>query len=220
MSEGSDVISTYFRGTVLPAADKDRNLNAQRGFMLAIGAMPNWLFISRFGPLSKLLVRIISSVSLIEKRVNAICSLGSLYRGLCGMIPDEEIHRANVVAVMTALEDYTIDSRGDIGSIVRLAAMRELPHIFQHLSAEFAPQFTGKLLFHMVDKLDRLRLEAVKVLETNGSLSLPWDRLKESNYNPREFYELLRDYDCILCDDVLTGIISSAGSVNMLIVLF
>ncbi|PJF18158.1 Tubulin-specific chaperone D [Paramicrosporidium saccamoebae] len=236
MPEDSEIISTYFRGTVLPAADKDRNINAQRGFMLAIGAMPKWLFISRFGPLSKLLVKVISSTSLIEKRVNAICSLGSLYRSHMGHmshrghrghrglyaetstekifngetpaertltegIPDGEIHRSSVIAVMSALEDYTIDSRGDIGSIVRLAAMRELPSIFCHLFAEFAPQFTGKLLFHMVDKLDKLRLEAVKTLETNSNLSLPWDRLKESNYNPREFFELLRDYDCILCAD-------------------
>lgn len=228
---GSATITTYFRTVVLPTADKDRNLNAQRGNTLAIGAMPLWLFVDRYVPLNKLLTKIIKTTLVIEKRVNAVKSLGALHRELfksaqCA-IPDEQAYQESIETMLGALKDYTVDSRGDIGSVVRLAAMTEAPNLLNHMiiGRQYFHQYIGILLLHLVDKLDKLRLVAIRLLSTYcEGPSLPWKELEESVFNPREFFntitpfssELLRDHS----DEVIVGLISSAGSVNLIIVNF
>lgn len=220
-SPNAAVITDYFRGIVLPAADKDRNLNAQRGFTLAIGVMPVWLYAERFGPLNRLLIKMVEGKNIvIDKRVNAIKSLGSLLLAVKTNnveIPDETSHQEALSALLGALDDYTIDSRGDIGSLVRLAAMQALGNLHAD-----DPRFGGKLVRHMVDKLDKLRIESVKIF---GALSFLEpslsDALVNQGYRVKEFFDLLRPLGAILSRydaDLLDGLLSSAGSVNTLIV--
>lgn len=218
---GSTAIVEYFRGTVLPAADKDRNLNAQRGFTLAIGVFPVWLYIERFAPVNRLLTRIIDNKAvLIEKRVNAIRALGSLLRAIQASrldIPDQESFAAALSVLLAAMDDYTVDSRGDVGSLVRLAAMQA----FGRLGLDDG-RFSGKLVRHLVDKLDKLRIEALKIFAGLFELEPHLYRaLLDRGYNAREFFVLLKPLGARLSSfegDLLTGLLSSAGSVNTLIV--
>jgi hypothetical protein len=218
-ADNSNIISDYFRGVVLPAADKDRNVNAQRGFTLALSAMPGWLFKGRFEPVCRLLFKWISD-GVIERRVNAIHSAGALIRKL-DFIPNEDgPHDQLLQAMLAALEDYSIDSRGDIGSLLRLAAMQELPKaIGSRLAVK--SMLTGALVRHLVDKLDKLRVEAIQILKAHSGLNLPFDKLEESAYNPKHFFASLSGYSMELLAyeaDLFIGLISSAGSVNILIV--
>jgi len=61
-------------------------------------------------------------------------------------------------SVLTAcLDDYTVDSRGDVGSWARIAACESLQPIFKHISPEHIRHTIGKLLRLSVEKLDRVR---------------------------------------------------------------
>lgn len=59
---------------------------------------------------------------------------------------------------MTAsLDDYTVDSRGDVGSWVRMAACESLVPTFRHTSQVNIRGIIGKLLRLSVEKMDRVR---------------------------------------------------------------
>lgn len=219
---GSPLISDFFRGSVLPAADKDRNLNAQRGYTLAIAALPDWLFQERLAPLSKLLVKFIRGGPgiQIEKRINAIRVASVLYgRG--------RVHASAAViddlacTTLEAMDDYTVDARGDVGSLVRLAAMEALPAL---LSGEQAPSYEARLARHLFDKLDKLRRRAIQLFPQ--PVMEAWGTLLEAASDAPRFMALwgispLRDAFAAWSDAMRTaallGLISSAGSVNQLV---
>lgn len=219
---GSPTISDYFRGSILPAADKDRNLHAQRGCTLAIAAFPAWLFQERLLPLSKLLIKFTRGGPgiQIEKQVNAIRVIGSLYGPGCTHAPATVI-RDIADAVLGAMDDYTIDARGDIGSLVRLAAMEVLATLS---SEDQRPCYEAKLARHIFDKLDRLRRRAAQLFPQ--PLPDGWTALLETSFDTVRFMELwsvapLRHFFASWGEPVRTeallGLISSVGSVNPLV---
>ena len=62
------------------------------------------------------------------------------------------------------LDDYTIDSRGDVGSWIRMAACESLVPVFKHTSQEEVRLAIGKLLRLSVEKMDKVRTAAGKTL--------------------------------------------------------
>lgn len=227
---GTALISDFFRGSILPAADKDRNLHAQRGCTLAIAAFPDWLLKERSVPLAKLLTKFIQggSGAQIEKRVNAIRAAGTLYAS--GMsathVPAVAVRDELADTILRAMDDYTVDARGDIGSLVRLEAMEALPTLLgeQHY---LRSQYEAKLARHVFDKLDRLRRRALQLLFPQPPLvEKSWEALVEAAYNASHFLhlwsvsplrELFVSWDELRRSEALLGLISSVGSVNQLV---
>lgn len=175
-------ISDYFRKNILPAADKDRSIHAQKACALAIGAMPAWLIQSRMDPLSKLLFKMVtSSTSSIEKRINALHSLERIYNTMfvtelpidCPTNHSEtskilientsNIKKLLEDAFFEAMQDYTVDARGDIGSHLRLVAIEKGKNIFHHDSRT---TYISILMMNMCDKLDKLRILSATQLKS------------------------------------------------------
>lgn len=224
---GSALISNFFRGSILPAADKDRNLHAQRGCTLAIAAFPDWLLKERLVPLTKLLIKFIQGGpgTQIEKRVNAIRVAGTLYADNIAQIWTTTTTIQDLTdAILRAMDDYTIDARGDVGSLVRLAAMEAL---YALPSEHLRPQYEAKLARHLFDKLDRLRRRALQLLFPQPPLvGESWETLVKVTCNASHFMHLwsappLRELFLAWAEptrsEALLGLISSVGSVNQLV---
>ena len=62
------------------------------------------------------------------------------------------------------LDDYTVDSRGDVGSWIRMAACESLLPIFKHASQQDVRVTIGKLLRLSVEKMDKVRTVAGRTL--------------------------------------------------------
>ena len=65
--------------------------------------------------------------------------------------------------LISCLDDYTVDSRGDVGSWIRMAACESLVPVYKHVTQE-VKMTIGKLLRLSVEKMDRVRLVAGKTL--------------------------------------------------------
>lgn len=160
-----DIMASFFRTVLLPGADKSHDINVQRGYSLALGAMPRWLLLERQRPLAILLCRLAqttSPINDIEKRCNIIESIQRLF-SLSQL--DPEIRENIYVALINLIDDYSIDSRGDVGSKIREAAMKALA-IMTPINVELSIKFMGKLLSQAVDRLDRVRWTAFEILSS------------------------------------------------------
>lgn len=62
------------------------------------------------------------------------------------------------------LDDYTVDSRGDVGSWIRMAACESLVPVFEHTSQEEVRLTIGMLLRLSVEKMDKVRTVAGRTL--------------------------------------------------------
>jgi tubulin-specific chaperone D len=63
-------------------------------------------------------------------------------------------------ALTNCLDDYTVDSRGDVGSWIRIAACSSLVPIFQNSRNVDIRLTIAKLLRLSVEKMDRVRTAA------------------------------------------------------------
>ena len=112
----------------------------------------------------------VSSDSTIEIRIRALRSLkkGPLCCGIC--------NSSIIEALKAALQDYTVDSRGDIGSLVRIEGLHALSVMLDNSGTELAEQTKTNLVSLVaglaVEKLDKVRLEAALVLRNHGLLEL------------------------------------------------
>ncbi|MEW5298424.1 MAG: hypothetical protein WDW36_001548 [Sanguina aurantia] len=133
----------------------DPNVAVRRGYSLALGSLP----LSLLQPcMDRVLLTLIDGVQQeedvdqrdIASRVNCITALGQVCTTLFGAgggtrtTHSEEERRARGVALMiekvmpclaTALEDYTTDNRGDVGSWAREAAMQVLTTVVRLLTS-------------------------------------------------------------------------------------
>src|SRR5271169_5677663 len=64
------------------------------------------------------------------------------------------------------LDDYTVDSRGDVGSWIRIATCESLPSIYGQISIENPCLTIGKVLRLSVERMDRVRIVAGHTLLT------------------------------------------------------
>lgn len=74
-------------------------------------------------------------------------------------------------ALTSCLDDYTVDSRGDVGSWIRISACESLLPVFKYTSHDNLNLTIGKLLRLSVEKMDRVRIAAGQTLRT---LALQW----------------------------------------------
>ena len=69
-------------------------------------------------------------------------------------------------ALTSCLDDYTVDSRGDVGSWIRMAACESILPVFKYASDEDFNLTIGKLLRLSVEKMDKVRSVAGQTLCT------------------------------------------------------
>ena len=95
--------------------------------------------------------------------------------GFKGEVLDARLVRRIFDILATTIEDYTMDKRGDIGSIVREESMTAMMHIIKVFVGTEAPLFRveddlvvraiGLCLQQLSEKIDRVRLLAGSLLQ-------------------------------------------------------
>ncbi|XP_076886463.1 tubulin-folding cofactor D-like [Bidens hawaiensis] len=173
----------------------DANVAVRRGSALALGVLPFDFLASRW---KLVLQKLCKSCAIEDKpedrdaeaRVNAVKGLVSVCETLTsttdssGLQPDDytslfiTIKTEVMQSLFNALEDYSVDNRGDVGSWVRTAAMNGLEKCAYVLSkrdklvenespfnADIATSLVGGLAKQAVEKMDRLRDVAAKILQ-------------------------------------------------------
>lgn len=127
-----------------------------------------WIFVSDYGDILEVLCVIIENEKDIEVKRNAVQSIGLIFSRIntftshCGDSMVERLWNA----LTTCLDDYTIDSRGDVGSWVRMAACESLVAIFKHANHQNIDVTIGKMLRLSVEKMDRVRTVAGRCLHS------------------------------------------------------
>ncbi|KAK1420140.1 hypothetical protein QVD17_21492 [Tagetes erecta] len=173
----------------------DANVAVRRGSALALGVLPFEFLASRW---KMVLQKLCKSCAIednpedrdAEARVNAVKGLVSVCETLTsttdysGLQPHDEtslfitIKTEIMQSLFNALEDYSVDNRGDVGSWVRTAAMNGLEKCTYILckkhklvenqslfDANIATNLVGGLVKQAVEKMDRLRDIAAKILQ-------------------------------------------------------
>lgn len=166
----------------------DPNVAARRGSALALGVLPINLLVEDW---KVLLMRLCSSCLIednpedrdAEARVNSIKGLLSV----CEILTEERedfdlyfpdqgtslflmIKNEVMQSLLKALNDYSVDNRGDVGSWVREAAMEALERCTYILckrelfDANLAIGLVSGIVKQAVEKMDKLREVAAKVL--------------------------------------------------------
>jgi len=207
--ESRELVEQFYRTIALPAADKDRSSDVQQAFVLALQGMPAWLVQTRYEPLCRLFARWISPLTeqCVEKRCNALKSAAVIFNHAF----DNSAFDSVKAAMFLAIQDYTIDARGDIGSTARMETMRTLTKLRSLLSETERDALIGYLLLHTVDKLDRLRTEAIHLLAREFLLP-EWELDETQFFELAPLSGMMDHYGTFIID----GLISSAGSLNPL----
>ena len=217
----ANVISAWFRTVILPGADRDPDQMAQLGYTMAISGMPNWLYKTRQTPLLKQLDRISRGVGFtvpnIEKQCAAIQAIEHL---ICkaGVAPDSNEDSIKISQLLIDLMfNWTVDSRGDVGSYLREAVINAGLVLLKIDVAFPVETFIERLLRLSFERLERIRKVALTAVN-----SLLKDREKHPLYHIMQsnLFEVLPEllfgkYG----DSVLAGLASSAASPSRLIVL-
>ncbi|RVX01063.1 Tubulin-folding cofactor D [Vitis vinifera] len=153
----------------------DPNAAARRGSALAIGVLPYEFLAKRW---RVILLKLCNSCAIEDKpedrdaeaRVNAVKGLISVCETLTQVREHPDIHSGEddlslflliknevMMSLFKALDDYSVDNRGDVGSWVREAAMDGLEKCTYILF--------GGIVKQAVEKMDKLREAAAKVLQ-------------------------------------------------------
>ncbi|GMN43144.1 hypothetical protein TIFTF001_012341 [Ficus carica] len=194
--KGADLTSKYLELLT------DQNVAVRRGSALAIGVLPYDLLARKW---KDVLMKLSSCCAIEEKpddrdaeaRVNAVKGLVSICEVLTQTqekkvdIDDMElillIKNEVMMSLLRALDDYSVDNRGDVGSWVREAAMDGLERctyilcqrvselnnsdmvencqLFSVFDANLATSIVGGICKQAVEKMDKLREAAAKVLQ-------------------------------------------------------
>jgi tubulin-specific chaperone D len=146
------------------------------GYTIAIGAIFATLTDSNENGtkdkiLDTLALRCTSKVK-VEDRTVALQSLRLLFEDVAKCSADTKVRRTKVIsrAVLTALNDYTINERGDVGSLVRIEALTTLEEAWGRglLSAsEDESKLHAAAVRLSVEKLDKVRAKAAHCLEVS-----------------------------------------------------
>ncbi len=148
--------------------------NQTAGYVLALGAC--------FGALSydsSLQFRIVDALSTrcvsdgqIEARVTALRGLSMVISSVDACMCRDKVLPNVFSAVHCALNDYTINERGDIGSLLRLeglAAMREVHKARVFDGSDEAQSLQAAIVRLAVEKLDKVRLKAAECLSVGSN---------------------------------------------------
>lgn len=167
---------------LLPGA---HSVSARRGAALALGELPGWLLLSKHaqvleGLSNAIKIELNPELRDIETRVNAVKSLPRIVSAFfvnktaSNLVFEPTLLENSVLLpILGALDDYTSDNRGDVGSWVREAAMSSMHDVLTTLgSAHIAEHGTVKLLAQtFLSKCVRQASERIaRIRESAGSL--------------------------------------------------
>lgn len=149
----------------LAGIEKERDVNYQKGLLGSLSSCPESFFSKHGSVVIKLLLKTAKTtvpINDIEKRCTAIESLERLL----------EIYKFDLSPVKECLTssllcDYSIDTRGDVGSKIRLASL----NLVQYLPK--SPEIDDLVLEQAFARLDRLRTPAMAVFSSTTAASAP-----------------------------------------------
>lgn len=201
MSADTVGIESFYREKILPTAHKGRSIHARLASISALGAMPCFLLTKREEPLQLLFATILLSPS-IEVRKTMIVAFSKIKQS-----SSFTFSPALTDLIVESAMSYECDSRGDVGSELRGVSMALLKDLRVEKWKSIAKR-------HLFDKLDRLRVVALSLLgDVLESL-----KIGDCIYEPGKFFiaaqSLLGDGNDGI---VMSGLVSSSGSMNVLI---
>lgn len=155
------------------------------GFSLALGALPGFLLKGRLQQVLEGLAAVThispQDVSFAEARQDALKAISRICQavGVCAQgKPDEIVCEGNVALVydtlLACMQDYTTDSRGDVGACVRKAAMTSLMELTLLLARKEPGLLDAGVIEQVMccvaqqasEKIDRFRAHAASVFMT------------------------------------------------------
>lgn len=174
--ENEQVITGYLKG-----ADNDLEEHMRMGFIAALGVLPAYMLRPHLDAVLDNLVRHalpplgtvhddrdenVLTFSWSEARMQSVRALSKVVKtvGYAGEVSFAERRHFNKVmdCMLLALDEYTLDNRGDIGAWVREAAMTALYEILTQcpkelLTAQQVHQTVVRFMQQAVEKIDRTR---------------------------------------------------------------
>ncbi|KAA8916148.1 hypothetical protein TRICI_001697 [Trichomonascus ciferrii] len=160
------------------------------------------------------LAEIIDPVSKVEPavRMQAVESLGKLFkRGVISF--DNKSSRSFIVA----LDDYTVDSRGDVGSWVREAAIKICCDLYSDMGEDLQAEVDKRLLRMSVEVLNKLRLASAQAIQRPKAAvdivkSLPEDFDRSGHIYFPHMVQLAGHLPAEQLREFLRGYVVSAGA--------
>ncbi|KAM7261245.1 hypothetical protein ACFE04_026720 [Oxalis oulophora] len=241
----------------------DPNVAVRRGSALALGVQPYEFLVHRW---KDVLLKLCSASAIednpeerdAEARANAVKAVVSVCETLTQarenseITPEEDgsvfivIKNEVMASLFRALEDYSVDNRGDVGSWVREAAMDGLEKCSYILckrdnvkcstshntlfDRDLATSLVGGVIKQAVEKMDKLREAAAKVLQRllyNKEIFIPFipyrEKLEEIVPSEDVKWEVLTNsYPCFVqllqyscySKHLLSGLVTSTGGLQ------
>jgi len=164
--------SGHVGGTItkmLKMTESGRSPNERRGYSLVLSTLPRSVLLT-----GTILADVCSALCKAteleedkeaqdpETRKNAVVALLSVIRKVFDVLPQEILDCA-LHAFLRAMEDYAVDKRGDVGSLVRMSAVssgaRFIVLLCEHnrLTTEVATSLLQGMFKQMLEKIDRVR---------------------------------------------------------------
>lgn len=143
------------------------NVTWRTGYTMLIGELDSSKYSTQswhmiFDVLCK--VSSLQSAAFAETRKHGVDSLKMFLRRSLASFTTIEIKKQSVAVLIACIDDYSTNSKGDIGSLVREAAMRSLTELIttQEYFADSSDcdLFVGQLLKQVTEKIDRVRATA------------------------------------------------------------
>jgi len=205
--------------------DGSKSTLSGAGRAVALGALVPRYGIGLQGEKAVAAVRTLSSLILamsVDWRVVALRALDlTIVYHPHGEHLDPDILKMICDTVLQGMKDYTIDERGDVGSLVRLQAIACAPSILTKVRghpdacSDVVEDVRAEILRLSLEKLDRVRLQAAQL--RLGPSNAASDIAAVSSYT--YFYDTLQplradegnELDPRSCKAVLEGYISCAG---------
>lgn len=168
----ADILQTYLRGS-----NNDLEEHVRMGYVLAVGALPSFILLPSIDDAIAKLIELslvpkeaeVKAAGLnpiilnwSESRRDSVKAIGNIISSIgFGNLSEENLKKVSS-CLLKALEEYTIDNRGDIGAWVREASMAVLHQLLvncppERLDPEVVHSVMTGLAQQSVEKIDRTR---------------------------------------------------------------
>lgn len=194
-SEFSELLNQFYV-SCLTGIEKERDVNYQKGLLGALSTCPTFFFSKNGSVVIKLLLKTAKTtlpINDIEKRCAAIESidkLSNIYKSEIGFSSIKDC------LISSLLCDYSIDTRGDVGSKIRLAALKLTENIPK------CTEIDDLILEQAFARLDRLRTPAIETFFPGESLGI------------EEFALKIMEFPQIPLKGAFRGLIFSCGGLD------
>lgn len=151
----------------------------------------------------------------IEIRINAMEGISAI---LSSNVPPDSACMQNLLqAILVGLADYTVDQRGDIGSLLRTASIGAVQSIqLERLDTKTARQILKLIVRLSVDKLSKVRFASWICLQGFWERYIPGARMLlsfeyQADISSFAYYRQLTELLTVdwLCDEALLGLVGS-----------